>query len=173
MAILLISPRKTALYQTLEKSPKVTSPTTTAPRAIYVPSPSRGRWRKKVSSRFSTSSTRSVLTCNEPADKAEKSEAWRKGAGQKSYLNLNSFLFALFALAWLCTIVHNTPMPNEYAGLEKQRSHILEQMAALDRIERGRLSEQFLQCHGRDGTRSKAAIRNSIFFSPVFFSRFL
>jgi len=28
-------------------------------------------------------------------------------------------------------------------------------------------------CHGRDGTRSKAVIRNSIFFSPVFFSRFL
>jgi hypothetical protein len=38
-------------------------------------------------------------------------------------------------------------MPNEYAGLEKQRSRILEQMAALDRIERGRLSEQFLKGH--------------------------
>ena len=36
-------------------------------------------------------------------------------------------------------------MPNEYAGLEKQRSKILEQMAALDRIERGRLSQQFLK----------------------------
>jgi hypothetical protein len=41
-------------------------------------------------------------------------------------------------------------MPNKYSGLEKQRSKILEQMAALDRIERGRLSEQFLKGH-KDG----------------------
>lgn len=38
-------------------------------------------------------------------------------------------------------------MPHEYASLEKQRSKILEQMAALDRIERGRLCEQFLKGH--------------------------
>jgi len=36
-------------------------------------------------------------------------------------------------------------MPNHYAALDQQRSEILEQMAALDRMERGRLSEQFLK----------------------------
>jgi hypothetical protein len=37
-------------------------------------------------------------------------------------------------------------MPENYAVLQQQRTDILDQMAALDRMERGRLSEQFL--HG-------------------------
>ena len=41
-------------------------------------------------------------------------------------------------------------MPNDYAALQQQRTALLDQMAALDRMERGRLSEQFL--HGlKDG----------------------
>lgn len=36
-------------------------------------------------------------------------------------------------------------MPDNYATLQRQRSHILDQMAALDRMERGRLCEQFLK----------------------------
>src|SRR6266404_9317282 len=38
----LIAPRSTALNQTLEKSPSVTSPTTAAPGAMYTESPSLG-----------------------------------------------------------------------------------------------------------------------------------
>ena len=37
-------------------------------------------------------------------------------------------------------------MPDDYAILKQQRTALLDQMAALDRMERGRLSEQFL--HG-------------------------
>lgn len=37
-------------------------------------------------------------------------------------------------------------MPENYAALQQQRTALLDQMAALDRMERGRLSEQFL--HG-------------------------
>lgn len=46
-------------------------------------------------------------------------------------------------------------MPNSYSLLQRQRSVLLEQMAALDRMERGRLSEQFLKGEkdGRPVTR--------------------
>jgi hypothetical protein len=58
--------------------------------------------------------------------------------------------FPLFLFAGLCTIVHNIAMPDDYAFLQQQRTALLDQMAALDRMERGRLSEQFL--HGlKDG----------------------
>ena len=41
-------------------------------------------------------------------------------------------------------------MPDDYIALKEQRTALLDQMAALDRMERGRLSEQFL--HGqKDG----------------------
>ena len=41
-------------------------------------------------------------------------------------------------------------MPDNYTLLKQQRAALLDQMAALDRMERGRLSEQFL--HGqKDG----------------------
>ena len=45
-------------------------------------------------------------------------------------------------------------MPNDYASLKQQRTVLLDQMAALDRMERGRLSEQFLhgQKHGLPAT---------------------
>jgi hypothetical protein len=36
-------------------------------------------------------------------------------------------------------------MPDAYSTLKQQRTALLDQMAALDRMERGRLSEQFLQ----------------------------
>ena len=36
-------------------------------------------------------------------------------------------------------------MPNDYAALETQRSEILDKMAAFDRMERGRLSNQFFK----------------------------
>lgn len=36
-------------------------------------------------------------------------------------------------------------MPHSYSILEQQRSELLNQMAALDRMERGRLSEQYLK----------------------------
>ncbi len=38
-------------------------------------------------------------------------------------------------------------MSDDYAALKQQRTVLLDRMAALDRMERGRLSEQFL--HGR------------------------
>ncbi|MDA1275780.1 MAG: hypothetical protein O2960_17310 [Verrucomicrobia bacterium] len=46
-------------------------------------------------------------------------------------------------------------MPDSYSLLQRQRSVLLEQMAALDRMERGRLSEQFLKGEkdGRPVTR--------------------
>jgi chromosome segregation ATPase len=43
-------------------------------------------------------------------------------------------------------------MPDDYATLTQRRTALLDQMAALDRMERGRLSEQFL--HGlKDGRK--------------------
>jgi hypothetical protein len=58
----------------------------------------------------------------------------------------------LFLFARLCTIVHNITMPDDYATLTQRRTALLDQMAALDRMERGRLSEQFL--HGlKDGRK--------------------
>jgi hypothetical protein len=54
--------------------------------------------------------------------------------------------FPLFLIAELCTWVHNMTMPDHYATLKQQRAALLDQMEALDRMERGRLSEQFL--HG-------------------------
>jgi hypothetical protein len=36
-------------------------------------------------------------------------------------------------------------MPDNYAALQRQRSETLDQMATLDRMERGRLCEQFLK----------------------------
>ena len=48
-------------------------------------------------------------------------------------------------------MVHNIGMPNAYDDLKQQRAVLLDQMAALDRMERGRLSEQFL--HGRKDGR--------------------
>ncbi len=36
-------------------------------------------------------------------------------------------------------------MPASYAALEQERSELLNQMASLDRMERGRLSEQFFK----------------------------
>jgi hypothetical protein len=36
-------------------------------------------------------------------------------------------------------------MPDAYAALKQQRADLLDEMAALDRMERGRLSEQFLR----------------------------
>src|SRR6266404_3177565 len=45
----LISPRSTALNQTLEKSPSVTSPTTAAPGAMYTERPSLGFRLRPVS----------------------------------------------------------------------------------------------------------------------------
>ncbi|MDA1272883.1 MAG: hypothetical protein O2960_02355 [Verrucomicrobia bacterium] len=46
-------------------------------------------------------------------------------------------------------------MPDSYSLLQRQRSVLLGQMAALDRMERGRLSEQFLKGEkdGRPVTR--------------------
>jgi hypothetical protein len=41
-------------------------------------------------------------------------------------------------------------MPDTYLVLKQQRTALLDQMAALDRMERGRLSEQFLKGH-KDG----------------------
>src|SRR5688572_22768224 len=45
----LMSPRKTAWYHTLEFSPSVTSPTTTAVWARYTPRPSAGCFARKMS----------------------------------------------------------------------------------------------------------------------------
>ena len=42
-------------------------------------------------------------------------------------------------------MVRNHPMPDTYATLNQQRTALLDQMASLDRMERGRLSEQFLR----------------------------
>ena len=45
----------------------------------------------------------------------------------------------------MCTEVHNTSMPASYTALEQERSELLNQMASLDRMERGRLSEQYFK----------------------------
>jgi hypothetical protein len=46
---------------------------------------------------------------------------------------------------------HNVAMPDSYSTLKQQRTALLDQMAALDRVERGRVSEQFLQAGRRTG----------------------
>ena len=50
-----------------------------------------------------------------------------------------------FLVVKLCTGVPILRMPDQYSSFLQQRSVILDQMAALDRMERGRLFEQFFK----------------------------
>src|SRR3954464_4679688 len=94
----LISPRSTALYQTLEKSPRVTSPNTTAPFAMYTPWPRRGFLRRKVSNCWFNFSMISLWVLRKSVD----SSAHKFGDIFTQQIHLQVHSVTLFSLAQGC-----------------------------------------------------------------------